>query len=393
MPKITILPKSISDKYALQNNALIQDVKTDWKDKISAEIGDTKDATTFHPQVKIQRWDNEVNFSLRLKHTEKNHTVEFDGEKIKWKGAKVEAHFYDKPEASEDGGHEFEVILKEKPKTNIIEFSLNTKGVDFFYQPALTQQEIDEGAIRPENVVGSYAVYASEQKANWKGGKEYKVGKVGHIYRPKIYDATGKECWGSLSVDKEAGKLSVEIPQEFLDKAVYPVVVDPTFGYTTVGATSDYPGTSYVVSSLFTSPIDMGEVTIITAYVAYASSGYYHFKGLLINHGDLTIAANGVTNESPHAPSTAFAWIAATFASNPTLSSSTEYLVGSINSGSGLAYKYDDGAANQANIDTTNNYTTPANLGSVLHYDRVYSIYATYTAGGGETSRRIIITQ
>ena len=42
--------------------------KNNPKDRVQVEIGDTKDPTTFHPQVKIMRWDNEVNASLRLKH-------------------------------------------------------------------------------------------------------------------------------------------------------------------------------------------------------------------------------------------------------------------------------------------------------------------------------------
>ena len=263
MPQIdpTKINKKIKDKYSIVSNAfrlsggkkemtkdgkpkeLTKDGKP--KDLIITEIGDVKQAE-FYPQVKIGRWGdddstNEVNLSLRLLDGEKgNAKLETENDKIKWRKGNKTARFYEIAPNEEypEGAFEFDIELAKKPKTNIIEFSLNTKGVDFFYQPALTQQEIDEGAIRPENVVGSYAVYASEQKTNWKGGKEYKVGKVGHIYRPKIYDASGAECWGILSVDKEAGKLSVEIPQEFLDKAVYPVVVDPTFGYTGTGSSS-----------------------------------------------------------------------------------------------------------------------------------------------------------
>ena len=81
--------------------------------------------------------------------------------------------------------------------------NIKSKGLDFFYQPPLTQKEIDEGAFRPENVVGSYAVYASEQKTNYVGGKLYRTGKVGHIFRPKIIDSAGTEVWGKLNIDTE----------------------------------------------------------------------------------------------------------------------------------------------------------------------------------------------
>ena len=52
-------------------------------------------------------------------------------------------------------------------------------------------QEIKDGAIRPPEVVGSYSVYAKSNKINYVGGKEYKCGKVGHIFRPKIIDSAG----------------------------------------------------------------------------------------------------------------------------------------------------------------------------------------------------------
>jgi hypothetical protein len=271
----TKIPKEIKDKYKLVNNSLRKITKSDWKDRITTEIGDVKQAD-FFPQIKIGRWgdsenDNECNFSVRLLDGETgNAKIETEGDKIKWAKGNKTARFYEiaPSEQYPEGAFEFDIELKKKPKTNKIEFSLNTKGVDFFYQPALTQQEIDKGAIRPENVVGSYAVYASEQKTNWKGGKEYKVGKVGHIYRPKIYDATGADCWGILSVGKEAGKLIVEIPQEFLDNAVYPVVVDPTFGYTSGGGSQGEGSYSEArIGNFYTSP-GAGTLNSVSLYTA-----------------------------------------------------------------------------------------------------------------------------
>ncbi len=186
------------------------------------------------------RWDNEVNASFRLLDDEPK-TLITEGEKIKLIGAEKEVHFYDIVPCKEhpEGAYEFEVILKEKPLTNKIEFTLETKGLDFFYQPEITQEEKDKGTVRPDNIVGSYAVYASENKINYIGGKKYKVGKIGHIFRPKIIDAKGAEVWGELNIDIEKGLLTVIIPQDFLDKAVYPIrhVAGLTFGYTSAGGT------------------------------------------------------------------------------------------------------------------------------------------------------------
>ena len=80
MPIINLqdLPEEITDKYVLENNALRLDVVKnaeldtytgDPKDEINTIIGDDKQ-TEFYPQIKIQRWTNEVNFSVRLKDTE-----------------------------------------------------------------------------------------------------------------------------------------------------------------------------------------------------------------------------------------------------------------------------------------------------------------------------------
>src|SRR3990167_10358387 len=217
----------------------IEQVKSDPKDEIKVFIGDDKQPN-FEPQQKIERWSNEVNCSFRLIHNEVAPNLTVEGDKIIWAGEKIEAHFYDLGISGEhpEGSREFDVILKEPPKTNVVEFTLETKGLDFFYQPELTQEEIDQGNIRPENVVGSYAIYASENKINYVGGKEYKCGKVGHIFRPKIIDSAGTEVWCDLHI--ENGILSVTIPQDFLDKAVYPVrhAAGLTFGYTSAGASA-----------------------------------------------------------------------------------------------------------------------------------------------------------
>jgi hypothetical protein len=134
-------------------------------------------------------------------------------------------------EPTENGdGVNIDTILNEKPNTNIFQYEIQgSEGMDFLYQPELTAAEKARGVERPENVVGSYAVYSKAKKDN-----KYSTGKLFHIYRPKIIDAKGNETWGELAYAN--GVLSVGVPQEFLDAAAYPVRVDPTFGYTTQGA-------------------------------------------------------------------------------------------------------------------------------------------------------------
>ena len=153
--------------------SLYKAIKDNPKDKIEVEIGDSKDNTKMYPQAKIMRWDNEVNLSVRYKDSDTSQPiVGTKGDVIEWVKGDKEVHIYEKPEIDEDGGLEIEVVLKEKPISNIIEFSIETKGLEFFYQPELEDSEVEELAqregitlleakrkCRPENVVGSYAVY------------------------------------------------------------------------------------------------------------------------------------------------------------------------------------------------------------------------------------------
>lgn len=213
-------------KYQVADNTFSYTPKDDWKDRIQVEVGDSKQPDTFYPQVKIMRWDNEVNASFRLVDTIDTATVATDKDKIEWLSNKREAHFYELPVSEEhpEGGYEFEVVLKEKPASNVVQMTMETKSLDFLYQPELTKEELEDGASRPDNVIGSYAVYYKDCPANYVGGKEYKTGKAFHIYRPRIEDANGNWVWGELNIDIEKKLLEVTIPQNFLDKAIYPII-------------------------------------------------------------------------------------------------------------------------------------------------------------------------
>src|SRR5262249_44580088 len=142
--------------------------------------------------------------------------------------------------------------------SNIVDFAIDAKNLDFFYQPSLKKETtVEEGLTctdtqcvdkdgniaieRPENVVGSYAAYYKDGLSgdfSKIGGKNYKTGKAFHIFRPRITDSASSTTWGELSIDPAQGKLTVTVPQDFLDKATYPIVVDPTVGYGAIGATS-----------------------------------------------------------------------------------------------------------------------------------------------------------
>ncbi len=378
--------------YTKSNNTYFATPKANPKDKIDIEIGDSKQPDKFYPQFKIMRWDNEVNFSARLVQNEKNPIVLKEGKKIKWQGEKIEAHFYNLGVSSEhpDDAEELEIILKEKPATNKIEFTLQTKGLDFFYQPPLTDEckvgdingrillvtetdafDKDGNSVihRPENIVGSYAVYASENKINYTGGKEYKCGIVGHIYRPKIIDAEGKEVWGELKIDTEKLILSVTIPQEFLDKAVYPVrhAAGLLFGYDTAGSSSDTTN-NRIWGGLYT----LSETGVVSKMSWFPPFGDSTRKDkMAIYNSDKSL--NSVTQE--RVGNTGAAWNDISFASGVSLNAGNYYLthLGDIN---GVKYTSSGGTSFtlSSSYPTFPNPFTGESSGSFR-----LSIYCTYT--------------
>src|SRR4030042_3248648 len=217
-------------------NAELDKYKNEPKDEIKIETGSNEPvavkgllggatgATTseFTPSIKLTRW-NEVNFKITPigldKVATKDKTLSFEGEKIKFGTPKMSFEMY---ETAEEDGYKYIWYLNEKPATNKVEFQIETSGLDFFYQPPLTQEyqngyseefqkeivvsetqvkDLDGNVLveRPIEIVGSYAVYHQTKGGmNDINGKEYKEGKVFHIYRPKIIDTNGTETWGIL---------------------------------------------------------------------------------------------------------------------------------------------------------------------------------------------------
>jgi len=167
-----------------------------------------------------------------------NKATEKDG-KVVWhnKDKSKEYNFYSGTDEDGIDFMEYEVILNEKPNTNVIEFDIDIKNLDCSYQPELTQEEIDEGAFRPDNIIGSYACYHKTKSGHIIGQTNYMSGKAFHIYRPQMIDSVGNKEWGILEI--KGNKLTVEIPQEFLDNAFYPIKHATGFktGYETLGGT------------------------------------------------------------------------------------------------------------------------------------------------------------
>ncbi len=286
-----------------------------------------------------------------------------------------------------DGGFKVDVLLNEKPDTNRFCYTIEgAENYDFFYQPALTEEEIAGGATRPEEIVGSYAVYHKELKDHRVGGENYATGKVMHIPRPQVWEVDDEENtteWAELSYGD--GELCVTVRQDFLDEAEYPVRVDPTFGYSSIGGTErDMHDAQAEIRGTKATPAEAGDVTEIQVYASGESTLnwpvlrtglYVSGDSSLVTPQSTEITVNSTTNQW---------WVTSLTPSVTAQEYAISILadVDALTSSESLNIFYDVVAS--AGVLDTATYPTwpdPATFGSA---NEKYSIYATYTADGGE---------
>lgn len=334
------------------------------------------------PKITLQKWNGEV--ALGVRYTGLNATGDrpFLSKNVEWSDGtqKMEAV------PLEDGGMEINIILNSPPTSNVFNFAIDgADNLDFFYQSPLTDQDIKEGVSRPDNVVGSYAVYYKDHANHIEGQTNYATGKAYHIFRPLVTDANSATTWADLSY--ENGVLSVTVPQKFLDAALYPVKVDPTFGNINIGATKLSAPTGGTANLVKASPASSGTVTSISSYISdcFGFNSGDDVKIVIWDVGTLAIISNGTgpAVDASTVSCTTGAWDVGTYASSPSVTSGTNYYVGYVVQSSGTIDSwYDTGASATGGEDTTNNFTTPIAIGGgdITNDTRNYSVYATYTA-------------
>ncbi|MFH1110969.1 MAG: hypothetical protein V1790_17490 [Planctomycetota bacterium] len=289
--------------YAVVDNTFLGVPKADVKDKIEVEIGDLATRSAYLPQIKIKRWDNEANISIRLTDANLSVTALQANGVIEWKSSTARVRFYGIQSA--EGGIEFEIYLASRPPVNAISMSVQqTPGVEWYYQPLLANVESDgssweidaEGgrSDRPSHIGGSYAIYWENCPLNTTAGKIYRTGKLGHLFRPKAIDAVGSWVWGLLNYN--AGSLTVTIPQAFLDSAAYPVIIDPVFGYDTAGGSFNGRYANYVYATLYalSEAANVSSISIYAAQINVNSTpqlGIYNNDSPAVLRGSTTTIA------------------------------------------------------------------------------------------------------
>lgn len=347
------------------------------------EVGDKSDPTKLRPALKLSKWSDKSSFELSYKSTNGSDDTTTN-DKVKWREGAVRAEFYGiDPDQDHPGGAlEFSMIFDAAPASNTIEFDYKAKKAFLHYQGPLTDLIGQDGVVtatategkdaaqeiimrRPENVVGSFAVYADEKD------NQYKAGKIGHIYRPKITDANSVSAWCELVLDEQKKTLSVIIPQSFLDAAVFPIVLDPAFGYTTIGGTEVFfnaPGSLGHVGSglIYTPSAGHNRVTKFSIYgrgTSYDAAVYNISGGLPVNRvaAAVTVPLAGSNQWNDSA------------AVSQLLINGTTYGMAVGNAQAVYTY-FDTGSGNQRSQCATN---LPATWSSTGVTSAMYSWYAT----------------
>lgn len=338
----------------------------------------------FVPSIRVSKWDNEAWLKIDHEDTVVSHEVEeFLGGKVELSaGGLIHRYFIDVNEHLE-----YEVEFPQKPASNKITLKLDfSPSLKFCYQPPLTQQDIDDNCRRPENVVGSYAVYFN------KAHNKYKTGKFCHIYRPKVIDDDGKEIWAELSVDEVKKTLTIAIDQAYLDAAKYPVIIDPDFGYKSCGVSqigTNFGVTGRIIWGELPQPADAGTLTF--AYACLEGCDDASHEAII---GLYEAAANGDKHDDTTATSRAEWDATPAFNANESIAVNTGFsILGSTNY-YGAVILEDTDATSFIQYDAnggwdiwwtdTGSFSAPATLPGIdaARNDRQLSIYFEYTVAG-----------
>lgn len=289
---------------------------------------------------------------------------------------------------------EYEIEYASRPAEDTVVLELEfTPGLEFYFQPPLTQEEIDEGYVRPENVVGSYAVYY-ERSGRIVGGDgaevvNYETGKLCHIYRPFVRDANGVEVWCEQVIDTDAGTLTITMPSAWLDSAAYPVILGPTFGYSSIGATTAGTGAGAARNAVgLFAPSSSG--TLESVSFRCSNNGTNVTLGVYADSSNYPGAL--VEDTAEGTASASAAWLTCAANSAVAITGGTNYFL-AFYSDTGII-RYTDSAAGKK--FKYKHSTTGYSAGSMpdpwpaddSSYDNnIFSIYATYTeaAAGGRS--------
>lgn len=280
---------------------------------------------------------------------------------------------------------EYEAILYQQPGNQFSwTFPIEYRNLDFFYQPELTIEEILDGCDRPDSVVGSYAVYHSYKRNN-----EFQAGIAFHMYRPWAKDANGDKVWLELYIEilsDSTALLHITGERSWFRNAAYPVIIGPTFGYTTAGGSAHNittyswgQGNSNVT---YTHTASAGDtIRYLVASIKTGSVGDIHM-GVYRYTSSLPQGIKAGSDTQINATSASQAWDSTAVTLG--LTAATVYtLCAGDWGGLDIAIHYNTGAANSASydVDAGVGETLQSSWTNSLQTARLLSYYANYSTG------------
>lgn len=389
--------------------------------------------------IAMRAWDTECFFKINLLgQGQRNYRSrgQRNGQPhIRYGNNKTDFSIY----INESGNFEYDIIFDEADGQYEVSADIQIQNLKLLFQPPLTQEVKDmEGEYaRPDSLINSWAIYHINGRHNIKypDGREknYRTGKMTHLYTPKVWDANGDTVWGYIRFDTVGlkvigplanGDLRLEPPTENVPvmtkmtvgvdstwkaNAVHPVTVDPNWGYESVGGTSQNLANFMRGFDYEDSPSDAGGGTL-------TSVTFYQFT-LTAADGSLIVWA--LYSDASSDPTTRLAfqstgkslasandasWITcdASFSSYSLVANTTYHFVSltDIATSNQLVVRYDsDAGGPQENSTSATTYTSyptfPATAtGFNFNNGRAVSVYGTYTVSGGadpSTRRRKVI--
>jgi len=305
----------------------------------------------------------------------------------------------------EDGGFKIDILLDKKPKTNKFCYTIEGyENYNFLKQPEPSE---NFNYDNPDEMVGSYAVYHNSLRNN-----QYKTGKIIHIPFPQVWEVNDKDNTKQRVEDftyDRKGNLCVIVQQDFLNKADYPVRIDPTFGYTSCGlgftSIALYGSSQTRAGALYTlsedATLDTIDVCLATsgggtetldtsAFINIADTGTdTHDKVITIEQLDLSVSTKTFYTFTPRSglykALLADDYILSAVGDRSDLASKTVIIYG--DSGQTSVNYTETSASSYTNLRDENPWIptskdeTPPITG--------YSIYVTYTAGAPTCSTEV----
>ncbi len=181
----------------------------------------------FWPTIKAGKWNNEAWLSISRRGVDipRGKFGIFQNGRMELVTRSTRDTYYITP----DGHLEYEISFNDSLPTYVdldLDFPV---GMSFWKQLALTQEEINEGFARPEDIINAYVV-------QWyRKNNKYKTGKHSVIKRPFLKDANNNKVWCDQEVDGNTLRIIPE-NEVWLQSARYPIMVGPNIGYETAGS-------------------------------------------------------------------------------------------------------------------------------------------------------------